>query len=132
MKVLENKFKDGLLEYNADDLTETVTKLAEEFDNLSAVTFNYLKSFEALGSIITGASSKEQLITNMQHYALRLERPDLHVLTVNPGPFKSSFHLKADPSGSYNEFISIVLLIIPLIIWFAKTSISNLEIVLLQ
>lgn len=67
-KVLENKFKDGLLEYNAEDLTETITKLAEEFDNLSAVTFNYLKSFEALGSIITGASSKEQLITNIQHY----------------------------------------------------------------
>lgn len=47
------------------------------------------------------AASKAGLI-NFSN-ALRLERPDLHVLTVNPGPFKSSFHLKADPSGSYNE-----------------------------
>lgn len=66
--VLESKFKDGLLEYNYNDLFETIQKLNSQFDNLSEVTFNYLKSFNALGSIITGASSKEQLIDNVKNY----------------------------------------------------------------
>ncbi|WP_323704810.1 aldo/keto reductase [Mammaliicoccus sp. Dog046] len=67
-KVLQNKFNDGLLDYNYNDLSSTIEKLNTEFDQLSAVTLNYLKSFDALGSIITGASSREQLKDSIQHY----------------------------------------------------------------
>lgn len=67
-EVLEKKFKDGLLDYNYSDLTDTISKLNSEYDNLSAVTLNYLKSFNALGSIITGASSPKQLVDSIQNY----------------------------------------------------------------
>ena len=42
--------------------------------------------------------------------ALRLEREDLHVLNVNPGPFKSQFHAKADPSGHFEKLTSQIQL----------------------
>lgn len=66
--VLDNKFKDGFLDYNSNDLESTIKKLDHEFESLSTLTFNYLKSFDALGSIITGASSPEQIISNVKHY----------------------------------------------------------------
>ncbi|PTJ55858.1 aldo/keto reductase [Mammaliicoccus sciuri] len=67
-EVLDRKFKDGLLEYNYNDLSDTISQLNKEYDDLSSVTFNYLKSFDALGSIITGASSPEQLAESIQSY----------------------------------------------------------------
>lgn len=66
--VLQKKFNDGLLDYNYNDLLSTIEKLNSEFEDLTSVTFNYLKSFNALGSIITGASSREQLKNSIQQY----------------------------------------------------------------
>lgn len=47
------------------------------------------------------AASKAALISFTN--ALRLEREDLHVLTINPGPFVSQFHAKADPTGTFQK-----------------------------
>lgn len=47
------------------------------------------------------AASKAALISFTN--SLRLEREDLHILTINPGPFKSEFHTKADPSGTFQR-----------------------------
>lgn len=35
--------------------------------------------------------------------AFRMEREDLHILLVNPGPFQSDFHMKADPTGRFQQ-----------------------------
>ncbi|WP_239769627.1 aldo/keto reductase [Mammaliicoccus sp. P-M57] len=76
-EILNKKFKDGLLEYNYNDLSDTISQLNKEYDNLSAVTFNYLKSFNALGSIITGASSPDQLKESIQNYNQSLTEKEI-------------------------------------------------------
>lgn len=76
-EILDKKFKDGLLEYNYNDLSDTISQLNKEYDNLSAVTFNYLKSFNALGSIITGASSPDQLKDSIQNYNQSLSEKEI-------------------------------------------------------
>ncbi len=76
-EILDKKFKDGLLEYNYNDLSDTISQLNKEYDNLSAVTFNYLKSFNALGSIITGASSPDQLKDSIQNYNQSLTEKEI-------------------------------------------------------
>lgn len=65
------------LEYNYNDLSDTISQLNKEYDNLSAVTFNYLKSFNALGSIITGASSPDQLKDSIQNYNQSLTEKEI-------------------------------------------------------
>ncbi|RIL51771.1 aldo/keto reductase [Mammaliicoccus fleurettii] len=76
-EILNKKFKDGFLEYNYNDLLDTISQLNKEYDNLSAVTFNYLKSFNALGSIITGASSPDQLKDSIQNYNQSLTEKEI-------------------------------------------------------
>lgn len=76
-EILNKKFKDGLLDYNYNDLSDTISQLNKEYDNLSAVTFNYLKSFNALGSIITGASSSNQLKDSIQNYNQSLTEKEI-------------------------------------------------------
>ncbi|UXU82603.1 aldo/keto reductase [Mammaliicoccus sciuri] len=76
-EVLDRKFKDGLLEYNYNDLSDTISQLNKEYDDLSSVTFSYLKSFDALGSIITGASSPEQLAESIHSYNETLSEDQL-------------------------------------------------------
>lgn len=76
-EILDKKFKDGLLDYNYNDLSDTISQLNKEYDNLSAVTFNYLKSFNALGSIITGASSSDQLKDSIQNYNQSLTEKEI-------------------------------------------------------
>ncbi|MGV3041516.1 aldo/keto reductase [Staphylococcus rostri] len=65
---LANKFKDGIFDYDAATLEETVNALHELEPELTALSFNYLKSFDALGSIIVGASSPQQLRENVAQY----------------------------------------------------------------
>lgn len=65
---LANKFKDGIFDYDAATLEETVNALHELEPELTALSFNYLKSFDALGSIIVGASSQQQLRENVTQY----------------------------------------------------------------
>ncbi|UXR68714.1 MULTISPECIES: aldo/keto reductase [unclassified Staphylococcus] len=67
-KALTQKFKDGIFEYDAETLKKTVSQLHDLEPELTALTFNYLKSFDALGSIIVGASSSEQLKENVAQY----------------------------------------------------------------
>lgn len=67
-KALTQKFKDGIFEYDAETLEKTVSQLHDLEPELTALTFNYLKSFDALGSIIVGASSSEQLKENVAQY----------------------------------------------------------------
>ena len=65
---LDQKFKDGIFDYTHDDLGETIASIKEIESNLTALTFNYLTSHDALGSIIVGASSVEQLDENVKNY----------------------------------------------------------------
>lgn len=67
-KALTQKFNDGIFEYDADTLAKTVSQLHDLEPELTALTFSYLKSFDALGSIIVGASSSEQLRQNVAQY----------------------------------------------------------------
>ncbi|MEX2947535.1 aldo/keto reductase [Staphylococcus warneri] len=66
--VLDNKFGDGIFDYTHDELGETIASIKEIESNLTALSFNYLTSHDALGSIIVGASSVEQLEENVKNY----------------------------------------------------------------
>jgi len=65
---LDKKFEDGIFEYTRDELGETIASVKEIESNLSALSFKYLTSHDALGSIIVGASSVEQLEENVRNY----------------------------------------------------------------
>lgn len=65
--ILDKKFQDGLLDYSYEDLAHAVQSLNKNHDNLSALALSYLKNKKAVGSIITGASSKEQVIENVNN-----------------------------------------------------------------
>ncbi|MBO1197898.1 aldo/keto reductase [Staphylococcus simiae] len=65
---LDQKFKDGIFDYTHDELGETIASIKEIESNLTALTFNYLTSHDALGSIIVGASTVEQLDENIENY----------------------------------------------------------------
>lgn len=65
---MDNKFADGIFDYSYQELGETIASVKEVENNLTALTFNYLQSQNALGSIIVGASSVEQLDENIENY----------------------------------------------------------------
>ncbi|MBF7024288.1 aldo/keto reductase [Staphylococcus kloosii] len=67
-KALDNKFNEGIFDYTYQELGETIASVKEVENNLTALTFKYLKSQEALGSIIVGASSPAQLEENIKNY----------------------------------------------------------------
>lgn len=71
-KALNEKFEDGIFDYTNEELKETIELLHHVEPHLSALTFNYLKSFDALGSIITGASTPEQIRDNVKHYEMNI------------------------------------------------------------
>ena len=62
--VLDSKFSEGIFDYTYQELGETIASIKES--NLTALTFNYLTSHDALGSIIVGASSTDQLDENVK------------------------------------------------------------------
>ncbi|MCG3413471.1 aldo/keto reductase [Staphylococcus massiliensis] len=66
--VLDRKFKDGIFDYDYETLGETIASIKEVDLNLSSLSFSYLRSFNAMGSIITGASSVEQIKQNVKQY----------------------------------------------------------------
>ncbi|MCG3398926.1 aldo/keto reductase [Staphylococcus massiliensis] len=66
--VLDRKFKDGIFDYDYETLGETIASIKEVDHNLSSLSFSYLRSFNAMGSIITGASSVEQIEQNVKQY----------------------------------------------------------------
>ena len=67
-KALDNKFNEGIFDYTYQELGETIASVKEVENNLTALTFKYLKSQAALGSSIVGASSPAQLEENIKNY----------------------------------------------------------------
>ena len=66
--VIDEKFKNGVLNYTQDELGSTIASIKELESNLTALSFKYLTSHDAMGSIIVGASSVEQLEENVRNY----------------------------------------------------------------
>ena len=66
--VIDEKFKNGVLDYTQDELGSTIASIKELESNLTALSFKYLTSHDAMGSIIVGASSDEQLEENVRNY----------------------------------------------------------------
>ncbi|MDU2438224.1 MAG: aldo/keto reductase [Staphylococcus epidermidis] len=66
--VIEEKYKNGVLDYTQDELGSTIASIKELESNLTALSFKYLTSHDAMGSIIVGASSVEQLEENVRNY----------------------------------------------------------------
>lgn len=66
--VIDEKFKNGVLDYTQDELGSTIASIEELESNLTALSFKYLTSHDAMGSIIVGASSVEQLEENVRNY----------------------------------------------------------------
>ncbi|MDH9398463.1 aldo/keto reductase [Staphylococcus epidermidis] len=65
---IDEKFKNGVLDYTQDELGSTIASIKELESNLTALSFKYLTSHDAMGSIIVGASSVEQLEENVRNY----------------------------------------------------------------
>ncbi|WP_086427737.1 aldo/keto reductase [Staphylococcus cornubiensis] len=76
-KVLTTKFEDGIFDYSYEALKETVIALQQIDPELTGLAFNYLKSFDVLGSIIVGASSVEQLQQNVKQYQRQISEAQL-------------------------------------------------------
>ncbi|APR60969.1 aldo/keto reductase [Staphylococcus condimenti] len=72
-QVLDDKFEDGIFDYSYQELGSTIASLKEIERNLTALTFNYLRSQDVLGSIIAGASSVEQLEENVKNLNIDLD-----------------------------------------------------------
>lgn len=66
--VIDEKFENGVLDYTKDELGSTIASIKELESNLTALSFKYLTSHDAMGSIIVGASSVEQLEENVRNY----------------------------------------------------------------
>lgn len=66
--VIDEKFKNGVLDYTQDELGSTIASIKELESNLTALSFKYLTYHDAMGSIIVGASSVEQLEENVRNY----------------------------------------------------------------
>ncbi|MDH8740140.1 aldo/keto reductase [Staphylococcus epidermidis] len=66
--VIDEKFKNGVLDYTQDELGSAIASIKELESNLTALSFKYLTSHDAMGSIIVGASSVEQLEENVRNY----------------------------------------------------------------
>ena len=66
--VIDEKFENGVLDYTQDELGSTIASIKELESNLTALSFKYLTSHGAMGSIIVGASSVEQLEENVRNY----------------------------------------------------------------
>src|SRR5699024_2698985 len=72
-QAIDYKFTDGIFDYSYKELGKTIASIKEIENNLTSLTFNYLTSNDALGSIIVGASSVEQLDENIKNYELSKE-----------------------------------------------------------
>ncbi|GEP84772.1 aldo/keto reductase [Staphylococcus piscifermentans] len=66
-QALDDKFNDGIFDYSYQELGSTIASLKEIEHNLTALTFNYSRAQDVLGSIIAGASSVEQLEENVRN-----------------------------------------------------------------
>ncbi|CCE59191.1 TPA: SDR family NAD(P)-dependent oxidoreductase [Staphylococcus argenteus] len=88
------------------------------------VLYTKLKPYLTPSAHIVGISSQAAFTSqaNAAHYgaskagfyalfnALRLESPNLHIMTVNVGPIDTPFHQKADPSMQYAKKMGKIML----------------------
>ncbi|PTE33310.1 SDR family oxidoreductase [Mammaliicoccus fleurettii] len=107
----------GYFKSNEAHTTEEIKEIYNiNFINLIILINKIMPNLKRGSSIVNISSISAKVTTPYgSHYAaskaalssftnaLRLEREDLHVLTVHPGPFKSQFHLKADPTGTFQK-----------------------------
>ncbi|MHC0552366.1 aldo/keto reductase [Salinicoccus sp. CNSTN-B1] len=70
--VIEEKFPDGFLDYSYEDLKESLERLSEVDEDLTALSYAFLKYNEA--AIVNGVSSLKQLESNIESYN---KMPDL-------------------------------------------------------
>lgn len=107
-------------QHSIDEMLETYT--------LNIMNFNILMSaiqpFLSTHPSIVGIGSQSAFLTQAYaaHYgaskaafnqvlnALRIERPNYHVLTVNTGPIATPFHEKADPSLAFAQKYKSIML----------------------
>lgn len=101
----------SISQHSTNEMLETYEVNIIGFNLLLHALLPYLSKHAS----IVGISSQAAFITqaNAAHYgaskaafnavlnALRLEHPSYHVMSVNPGPVRTPFHEKADPSLAY-------------------------------
>src|SRR5699024_10447952 len=66
--VLDSIFSEGIFDYTYQEVVETLATIKVMRSNLTALIVNYLTSHDALGSIIVGASSTDQLDEKVKNY----------------------------------------------------------------
>lgn len=94
VNALDNKFNEGIFDYNHHDLGETIASIKEIESNLSALSFEYLKSHDALGSIIVGASSPEQIEENVRNYHKKVSLDQVKAARERVKNLEYTQHLK--------------------------------------
>ncbi|HGO3487685.1 SDR family oxidoreductase [Staphylococcus aureus] len=110
----------SISDHSFSEMIETYQLNLISFNVLYTVLRPYLTS----NAHIVGISSQAAFSTqaNAAHYgaskagfyalmnALRLESPNLHIMTVNVGPIDTPFHQKADPSMKYAKKMGKIML----------------------
>ena len=105
------RYFKSISQHSTNEMLETYEVNIIGFNLLLHALLPYLSKHAS----IVGISSQAAFITqaNAAHYgaskaafnavlnALRLEHPSYHVMSVNPGPVRTPFHEKADPSLAY-------------------------------
>ena len=91
---LDHKFSEGIFEYTHHDLGETIASVKEIESNLSALSFEYLKSHDALGAIIVGASSPQQLEENVNNYNKKVSLDQVKAARERVKNLEYTQHLK--------------------------------------
>ncbi|WP_411844364.1 aldo/keto reductase [Salinicoccus sp. HZC-1] len=66
LKVLDEKFDDGVLDYSNEQLKETIESLLSINTDLTALSYEFLRKNDAV--IVNGVSSVEQLNSNLKSY----------------------------------------------------------------
>ncbi|GGG84759.1 SDR family NAD(P)-dependent oxidoreductase [Staphylococcus pragensis] len=106
--------------HTAEEMIETYDVNLISFNLL----YNILRPYFSNKATIVGISSQAAFVTqaNAAHYgaskaalnailnALRIEESQFHFMAVNPGPIKTPFHEKADPSLKYAQTYDSIMI----------------------
>ena len=97
-------YRINILQFNA-----LLEKLKPFFtSSLTVIGISSMASLATQPSAAHYSASKAALAMTLN--ALRMENPEYHVMTVYPGPIKTNFHAKADPSGDYAAKVERMML----------------------
>ena len=75
---ISEKGADGYLEYDFEQLKQTILRLQTMNPSLSKLAFQYLMYHSTVASIVFGASSKDQLIENIHSYSEPLMSQEIY------------------------------------------------------